>query len=63
MQLGYLIRFRLFEHLSQHVGEQVMIPIPMVLAIHRNDKEAGVLQEIEDVCAILPSRHGVAQRR
>ena len=62
MQLGYLIRFLLFEHLSQDVGEQVMIAIPMVLGIYRNDKEAGVLQEIEDIRAVLAIRHGITKR-
>ena len=44
MQARYLLRLRLHQVRLQHIGEKVMITIPLALVVQRHDKEVAPLQ-------------------
>ena len=43
MQAGYLLWLRLYQVRLQHIGEQVMIAVPLALVVERDDKQVAAL--------------------
>ena len=46
---------------SEQVTEQVVIPIPAIVAIERDDERVGTLQACEGVGAARPPGHSITQ--
>jgi hypothetical protein len=47
--------------LLQHVGEELVVPIPATRVIQRIDKKVAVLQTFEHLLAVWPRRDRLAQ--
>ena len=61
MQAGYLLRLRLYQVRLQHIGEKVMIAIPLALVVERNDKQVAALQGFQHSPAAILCGDGVTQ--
>src|SRR3972149_6365127 len=61
MQAGYLLRLRLYQVRLQHIGEKVMIAIPLALVVERDDKQVSALQGSQHSPAAILCGHGVTQ--
>ena len=61
MQAGYLLRLRLYQVRLKHIGEKVMIAIPLALVVERDDKQVFALQGFQHCSAFFLIRNGVAQ--
>ena len=62
MQAGYPLRLRLHQVCLQHIGEKVVIAIPLALIIERNDEQVAAFQDIQhSLAAILLLGDSIAQ--
>ncbi len=62
MQAGYLLRLRLHQVRLQHIGEKVVIAIPLALVVERDDKQVAALQGLQHSPAIFLPSDSIAQR-
>ena len=56
MELGHPIGLLLDQARLQHIGEEVVIAIPLALIVERDDEEVAALQRFQHRFAILLAR-------
>ena len=62
VELGDELR-RLVQQVGpQHVGEEVVVPVPAAAVVERDEEQVGPLQRLEPGRAAVLAGHGVAQR-
>ena len=62
MELRHPIGLRLPQVRLQHLGEEMVIAIPLALVVERNDEEVAAFQSFQHRFAIFLVGDGIAQR-
>ena len=63
VQFGHVVRLLIDQSRLQHLGEQVVVPIPMTVVIEGHEEQIGPVERLQHRSAVTASRDGIAEWR